>query len=341
MTCAGASSLLLARDAIAERLEPQELQKLNRAIRDGNGWLMGSWTPTRSYYGMYSLEKVADIGGIRVFAGHDWYREVSSELVRRQRGDGSWGKGRGPGEDDSRVTTSFALLVLARASRLINPVIYTGQSGPSSADDQTWVFVPRLGKHVHYPTLLRTIRHRPSHRIAKLLVDIVENQPLQWRGDLVPGILLAKKKVESASVRRALDDALREITGVPDGDPERCSEWHERWQSVEGLAQKKDKQSIDQLLEIYSGAGGSLLLKRRVADAFLRNRIRRGIPRIFHDLDDDDVEVRRWAYQTLQSFYVDPVPPFDPEGSSDRRFAETETIRKWILTTERAVRADR
>ena len=78
-----------------------------------------------------------------------------------------------------------------------------------------------------------------------------------------------------------------------------------------------------------------------MADAFLRNRIRRLVPSIFHDLGGEKLELRQWAYKALQSFYVDPLPSFDPDGPLDRRIAQTETIRRWILNTERAIRKEK
>jgi hypothetical protein len=61
MTCGGASSLLLVGQNLNEQLEPAEQTKLAISIRDGLGWMMANWNPKHSYYGMYSLEKVADI----------------------------------------------------------------------------------------------------------------------------------------------------------------------------------------------------------------------------------------------------------------------------------------
>ena len=138
-----------------------------------------------------------------------------------------------------------------------------------------------------------------------------------------------------------LDEALEAITGLSDGDSRSWSEWHKRWETVDELAGKRDKSSVDELLNLYGDSDASLLLKKKIADALLRNRIRRGIPRIFGDLSDGKIEVRQWAYKALQSFYVNSLPDFDADGSLDRRTAQTEAIRLWLLNAGREIRKDR
>ena len=63
MTCAGLSSMLLGDRYISSDLPQAAQDRIHESIRDGFGWIMNHWTPTETYYGLYSLEKVADIGG--------------------------------------------------------------------------------------------------------------------------------------------------------------------------------------------------------------------------------------------------------------------------------------
>ncbi|MBN1417725.1 MAG: hypothetical protein JXP34_03060, partial [Planctomycetes bacterium] len=71
MTSAGLSSLLIAREYLIRApgaCPPETLKKIDRAIRDGYAWIIdkkakmdfGSW----HFYGLYSLEKVGDLGNV-------------------------------------------------------------------------------------------------------------------------------------------------------------------------------------------------------------------------------------------------------------------------------------
>src|SRR5262249_9049670 len=90
MTCAGLSSLLLARQGLKGKLTQDRQEALNAAIRDGFGWIMTHWTSSPNYYGMYSLEKVADLGEVKKFGSHDWYEEISGNILGGQEANGNW-----------------------------------------------------------------------------------------------------------------------------------------------------------------------------------------------------------------------------------------------------------
>ena len=118
MTCAGVSSCLILRENIKGNIDKDSWKKLNVAIGDGYGYLMGTWTPFHSLYGLYSLEKVAYIGGVKLFNEIDWYEQAKGHLVGVQQADGSWAGGAAHGEN-TRVAPSIALLGLNRASSLL------------------------------------------------------------------------------------------------------------------------------------------------------------------------------------------------------------------------------
>lgn len=76
---------------------------------------------TWKYYYLYGMERAGRLSGQRFFGSHDWYYEGAEELVALQdRLTGSWDGG--PGESNPLLTTSFAVLFLAkgRAPVLIN-----------------------------------------------------------------------------------------------------------------------------------------------------------------------------------------------------------------------------
>jgi hypothetical protein len=90
-----------------------------RPIARGLRWLARHFSvkgnPNGSYYFyyMYGMERAGILSGLSHIGEHDWYREGAAELIRRQRGDGSWQ------DVDSIVDTSFALLFLAKGHKPI------------------------------------------------------------------------------------------------------------------------------------------------------------------------------------------------------------------------------
>jgi hypothetical protein len=132
----GVASLQIARDEINRilKIKPNaELRemlrtnatKIDRAMRDGVGWLAGNWNLEEDpgggfpFYYLYSVERVGALLGERFLGGHDWYREGAEILLRRQLKDGAWPSDMGEvnafGSPDV-TTTSFALLFLRRAT---------------------------------------------------------------------------------------------------------------------------------------------------------------------------------------------------------------------------------
>lgn len=90
-------------------------------IRNTLGWLIENFDVTENpttrrynYYYLYSLERVGQILGSEFIGEHEWYPLGAKHLVETQSDNGSW-PGR-PGETNSLLTTSYALLFLLRAT---------------------------------------------------------------------------------------------------------------------------------------------------------------------------------------------------------------------------------
>lgn len=334
MTCAGLSSLLLARESLRGKIDPDMAKSLNTAIRDGYGWLMSSWTPTKSYYGVYSLEKVADIGEVRLFDGKDWYAEISSFLVENQSDDGGWPGGKSHGENP-RVATSFALLVLNRATSLLtmspaSRIMISGRgSGLDAQNDRSWVYVPDLDTTMHFPSLLRVIRLRPSLKLIKFLENIVDNYPVEWKGELIPELAKVKDGIRNRSARKVVEDYLESITGCDYDDPEKYMAWFRRWQRVRliGVAQKREH--IPDLIGYYKKTNKSLALKKTIIWALIQCKAREALPLFLDDLMHEDAEIRLAAYNGFKSFFIDYPPTFDASASARVRGEQVAKIRDW------------
>jgi hypothetical protein len=136
MTCAGITSLIIAAgetsvpdaqvvdgkvhccgaprvDDSAKRVELGIRWLARNFSLDSNpGAIPDSWI----LYYLYGIERVGRMTARRFIGDHDWYREGSETLVRKQDSlDGSWIGGRN--ETDPFIATSFALLFLAKGRR--------------------------------------------------------------------------------------------------------------------------------------------------------------------------------------------------------------------------------
>ncbi|MDB5293541.1 MAG: A-macroglobulin complement component [Phycisphaerales bacterium] len=111
MTCAGVASLFVCHDwldapkfgAVVGR-DPfsfplkKGLEWLERGDHCVN--LSGYWG-----YSLYGIERVGLASGFKFFGTHNWYPELSAQVLAQQRQDGSWG---------DNVNTAYALLFLSR-----------------------------------------------------------------------------------------------------------------------------------------------------------------------------------------------------------------------------------
>ena len=336
MTCAGQSSLLLCRRYLQGRIGSDLQTALNKGIRDGYGWIMSHWNPNENFYGQYSLEKVADIGGVEKFAGNDWYEIVSSKILGDQKDDGRW-EGNGHSKRP-RCGTSFALLILNRATSLLtrapaNRIVVSGKSGSveGGIEDRSWVYVPSLNATMHFPTLLRTIRMRPTEELIRFLRNIIDNYQIEWKGELIPEMAKIRDSIENRAARRIIDGYLEDITGADYREWEKYLVWHRRWERVMAIGKDQAKERVPDLLKYYRNTNRSIALKRSIVWALLRCKAREAIPFFLDDLEHDDAEIRATAYDAYRQFFVDFPPKFDARGSSKERAEQVEAIRAWNL----------
>ena len=155
MTCAGISSLVITGlkkyRGVEKLVGDREVEECGRggadpALQSGINWMATHFMVGQNfgagqqwkYYYLYGLERTGRLSGVRFFGSHDWYREGAEELVHDQdKLDGFW-RGVQYERDFQTVTTSFALLFLAkgRAPVLINKLRHgPGNDWNNDVDD--------------------------------------------------------------------------------------------------------------------------------------------------------------------------------------------------------------
>ena len=147
MTCAGISSLIITglkrvqgREALVNgRIERCGEEAISPSLQRGIDWMATNFSVQTNpgsgqwhLYYLYGLERAGRLSGRRFFGSHDWYRDGAAALVRGQVPLGGYWDG----QSGPEVTTSFALLLLAkgRAPVLVNKLRHG--PGPDWNNDQ-------------------------------------------------------------------------------------------------------------------------------------------------------------------------------------------------------------
>lgn len=335
ISCAGLSTLLIVYDQVKMRMRPQQRAKLHAAIRDGYGWVMGNWQPTSSYYGIYSLEKVADLGGVRKFGDHDWYDELARYLVTQQKSDGRWPSTNLWGEN-SRVTTSFALLVLNRATSILTQspterVVGTGVGSQElAATNRKWVFLQELDSCVYYPAFVRALSHRPKVPVLELLVRVCEAYSEEYRPELIPSLVDLRSRVNAKGARKLITKCLTQTAGEDAGTAEQFLDIYRRWQEILEWGESRDDEHRSEVARAYAAAADNVVLKRAAARAVVQCGARQAVDSLVLDLDHSKRSIRSNAYETIRGLFVDLPPAFDPQASPEIRAGQVGELRDWI-----------
>ena len=193
MTNAGIASMIIALaevNAGDARAQGDQLlccgqQQSNQPIEDGLAWLSRNFSVYRNpgpgnvwlFYYLYGLERTGRMTARRFIGQHDWYREGAKMLVKEQMLTGAWPESKG--ESDPLLSTSFALLFLAKGQR---------------------------------PVVLAHLRHEPEddwnhHRGA--LFNLVSYVERVWRKDLTYQVIDPGK----ATVEDLLETPVLFISG--------------------------------------------------------------------------------------------------------------------------------
>ena len=109
-------------------------------LRRGLSWMDRNFTLSDAaeeldrYFYFFTIQSVGRYTGYRTFNGIDWFREVTARMLAEQQSDGSWSGNKG-----SLLSTSFALLYLARANDplAISKVRWRQPRGEGAGDAET------------------------------------------------------------------------------------------------------------------------------------------------------------------------------------------------------------
>ena len=295
MTAAGVSSLLIARRALLERR--QLTQKLAddslNLIRSGICWMalhMKSYW-SNDFYGLYSLEKVGDIGNIERFADADWYQLGASHILKKQKPDGSWG---------SPKDTALALLFLTRATRsplqVIGPPVLTTGEKEASPERADLVYIEKLGGYVSFGALLDFFAETRDAQVVPVMRQAVASSP-PHRLAIVARRLLDLWADFKDPVTRYVREELARLTGVRGAKREDAVRMVETLEYLETAAPHDPARLSKILLESKSSA-----VRSRALDVVAREGALQAFDAVIPLLDGRDRELRPRAERVLKEW---------------------------------------
>ncbi|MBN1417724.1 MAG: hypothetical protein JXP34_03055 [Planctomycetes bacterium] len=341
MSCAGLSSLLIAREYLARTpgaCPPEKLKRIDQAIRDGYAWLISQKAAGAkgwNFYTLYSLEKVGDLGNVETFDDWDWYRTSAEFLLKVQLPDGRWGgeKDKDTGWYMPRVETALALLVLNRATDLLSftrPLFLSGRSGSREVGGDL-VYIPRLDAQVSARRIFRKLRFSPNKGVVRLAEDMVKAYPVEREGELVKP-LLDLFESPYRGIQALAIDLLTRVTGIKSQTADAYADWQAKWTELSAILASKDAAAAPKLRE-YLKTIESLKLKMKVVDGLRVLRAKEAIGDLIDQLSADDADYRSRAYDAIAylAAYVSNVshPSFSARGPKAERDRQIEALRAW------------
>lgn len=355
MTCAGVSSLLVAYDFGGEGFTPDFRKTVRDSIRDGLAWMAKTWEATDNCYGMYSLEKVGDLGGIKKIGDHDWYQVISEHLLSNQNSEGSWINMGWYAGNATRVDTAFALLILKRASAMLTRsattfVIFSG-GGSSSEKEQSdeWALLADSGRSVHLPTLVRQLRLRPKAKLLKIFEEVILTMPNYERPKMLRYLALIEERVTSRGVVKRLEQIAELIKPGGFDSQEEMEEWTQSWAMVQEILRREksgselsaDDPPAPELYEAGKHEQALIDLAQKSAEKSdvtmreisLRAAIQLGcesaVELLIEDLSSRSESLRVLAYGGIRAILADSPPEFDPQEKPQQSEADAVRVAAW------------
>jgi hypothetical protein len=332
MSAAGVSTVAIVREGlrVSRRLTSKRTLGSLVSLRDGLGWLLNNYDPTRNpgrgaahyYYFAYSFEKAMDTAGVERLGGKEWWRDLAAELMARQKDDGSW--------EGSIKETSLALLVLNRATLPVKLEIgeakrrATGEQDPSLWD---LVVVPGTGQ-LRVRQLLGAMRSDPSLAAERLPLarKALAAMPEEERPRVVPELRQLMRHSHRGTMRWARE-SVRLLTGSD--APESIDAFCVAWETLRRASLGEDHRLIPELRTLLRATSSAIPLKKQTILVLGRLRAVEATVDVISELTARDPGYREFAWSNLISLAGGEQRPFDPGASKGTRADQIATWKLW------------
>lgn len=340
MSAAGVSTVAIVREGlrVSRRLTSERAMGTLVSLRDGLGWLLGNYDPTRNpgrgaahyYYFAYSFEKAMDTSGVERLGGKEWWRDLAAELVARQKDDGSW--------EGSIKETSLALLVLNRATLPVKLEIgeakrrATGEQDPSLWD---LVVVPGTGQ-LRVRQLLEAMRSDPSLAPERLPLarKALAAMPEEERPRVVPELRLLMAHPHR-STKRWARESVRLFTGSVKPGP--IDAFCAAWETLRRASLAEDHRLIPEVRALLRAEASAIPLKKQALLVLGRLRAIEATADVISELAARDPGYREFAWSNLISLAGGEQCPFEPGAPKGTRADQIATWKLWWLDNGEAL----
>jgi hypothetical protein len=342
MTCAGLLGLAVGHGAAAEKGVKKDLMKdnavkagllaLSTAIgKPGDAEkLKGGAVGGRSFYYLWSLERVAVIYGLDTIGKKDWYTWGAEMLLATQALNGSWNGTYGAGG----VDTCFALLFLRRANlaqdlsaflkgRIRDPAEVALKSGGVGADK-----LLEYGKGLKPGIVDKSPPEEKSKgpkeiagakkplaltaeeaEIAQMSVEFAKASPAKQED-----LLTTWRDTKGSKYTEALASAIALLKGPP------------KTKAREALAKRLTRMTAKTLRAQLEDE--DLEIRRAAAIATGMKKAKELIPELIKLLDDAEMPVTQAALTSLRELTGQDFGP-DPEATRAERLAAVNAWKAW------------
>ena len=240
----------------------------------------------RSYYYLFSLERVAVIYGLDALGGKAWYDWGADFLVHNQKGDGSWAGDYGSSD------TCFALLFLRRANlaKDLTDIVKAGKSvlRAGTAEDLQKGDGPKT---------------RPTPAPADAEVGRLSDELVKAGAGRQEEVLAKLRDGKGSVYTDALAHAIHRLEGAARG------------QARDALADRltrMKKETLDDKLH-----DDDLEIRRAAALACAMKDEKAHVPRLIEMLQDPEAPVARAAHAALKSLTGQDFGPAAEAGQAD------------------------
>ncbi len=349
MTGAGLSSLATIRDGLGMANAVEDLQR-DSEIMQGLSGLAGLLRFERDtavalgghfyYYALYSLEKALDMLAVEVVNDFDWYSELAQWLLGSQAPEGYWLPHRASASTrpEYGVDTSFALLVLTRATLASNPEFSPGMeigrmaSGDDTAPDV--VYVEELNELISLngaiSMLVQGGRGEEAKKAEKALKYGIEHLAPENRPAVIPKLLELTESNDSGH-RRLASRALKDVAKPVKAKPEPLAALYEAWRRLREAAVPDSGADPAGIRDTLLDADAHPSLRMMAAIALVELEGRAAADPLLYGMQDKDEDLREVCVTQLRRA-TGRAFGFEADGAKSARQEAIDAWNAWLAT---------
>jgi len=270
----------------------------------------------RSYYFLWSLERVAVAYDLEKIGNKDWYAWGCDVLVLAQKADGTW-----VGSHAACADTSFALLFLRKSNLASDLTVYLR----GKVKDPSRTSLKSTGSPKEPIKLANEETETPSSSVAKPYEpkprEALDAGASNLVRDLVEGSGIKKqhaleqfRKGHGSSYTRDLASAIERLDG------------EDKKKAREVLAERLSEMTAATLGEKLKDENAEIRRASALASAIKEEKVH--VSRLIEMLEDSDQSVRRAAYASLKSLTSQDFGPAK-NASPEEIFTSKKAWQAW------------